>query len=72
MPTAYLVPVTVALKCFLILFVNHPKWLQHWDHAEMGLEKWVVGVFFFLGGRGCLGVLFVSFVVLFCLVVFFF
>lgn len=47
MPTAYLVPVTVALRCFLIPFANHPKWLQHWDHAEMGLEN-VVG--FFLGG----------------------
>lgn len=38
-PTAYLAPVTMAPKCFLILFINHPKWLQHWDHAEMGLEK---------------------------------
>lgn len=38
-PTAYLAPVTMAPKCFLILFINHPKWLQHWDHAETGLEK---------------------------------
>lgn len=68
MPTAYLVPVTVALRCFLIPFANHPKWLQHWDHAEMGLEN-VVGFFLgggrfvvwlvFLGGKSCLGVLFV-------------
>lgn len=53
--TAHLVFVTVALKCFLILFVNHPEWLQHCDHAEVELEKFfslVVWFGFFGGGRG--------------------
>lgn len=44
-PIAYLVPVTMALKCLLGLYVKHPKWLQHWDRAEIGLEQFF-GVFF--------------------------
>lgn len=58
-PIAYLVLVTVTLKYLLILYVKHRKQLQHFDHAEMGLEK-IFGVlfcfiffwfFFFWGGE---------------------